>query len=95
MAHIRIQRFRPRHAEEHAAQYKKARDAAVQQIGNPIDRIERASTPGCATMPRMPSAAIDSEPEKHDGPERAADLRRALPLHEKQREQDQHDPGST
>ena len=41
MSHVGVQRFRPGHAEEDAAQHQEAAHAVMQQVVEPVERIDR------------------------------------------------------
>src|SRR5262249_4735247 len=90
MAHVGIEGFSSRNAEEDAAQHEEASKAVGAQEANTMERVHSKQDRGMLSDPMDAQCGHDQEPQSHDGPEGAANPRRALRLEDKQPSEHQH-----
>ncbi len=94
VAHVCVERFTARRDEEHGPEHEKAPESVAEEKMVRMSGIDGGQHGRVAEDSGDAERREGAEPEKHDGTENGADLRRPAPLKEKQTEEDDDRDGN-
>src|SRR5258705_515263 len=88
MPHVRIQGFRPGHAQKHRPEYNEAAPPIDDKEMNGMPWIEGQQHPGSSGNSMDPQNGDRHKPQQHYWPEKESDATRAHSLHHEQSNED-------